>query len=148
MIVEKGIVESSHQGIARVRIIRTSACNECGVKGACHVFGGKEILIEVANTLGAKSGERIELALEGSLVKISFLLYLLPTIGFILGAYLGVHWASSLGVNPVGPSAGLGFLLLGAAFLLIRRISKKSETRRSLAPRMLRILPPSEPLSD
>ena len=90
MVREKGIIEKVAEQMAVVRIQKTSACESCESRGACQMHGTKERLIEVRNDIRAKVGDCVELSIPTqSLMGISLLVYLLPVLALILGAYAG-----------------------------------------------------------
>lgn len=97
--------------------------------------------VDAINSAGAQVGDRIVLYFEtASLLKASFLLYVFPVIGLLLGALIG-HWLShGLGTNASATAAvsGFGFLIL--AFILVR--SKANNLARSdhYKPKIIRVL--------
>ena len=56
-----GIVESIDGSRLKVRILQTSACSSCSVKGHCSASEAKEKLIDVYNVLGlsCQSGQHV-----------------------------------------------------------------------------------------
>ena len=117
MMIEKGTVEAAAGGKARIKTDRTSACGECGHKGACHSLGGtSEMIVVVDNPVGARPGDFVEIRFETkSFLVGSFLLYFVPIVGFLIGVVFGQSMGPSLGIGPDG-GAILGGLILLAAF--------------------------------
>ena len=96
MATEKGIIEKISHSDAVVRIQKSSACAHCESRGACQVSEGKAMLIEVANDLQAKVNDHVEISVpEGSLLKLSFLVYFVPILALIAGALGGSVLAPS-----------------------------------------------------
>ncbi|MEG1563369.1 MAG: SoxR reducing system RseC family protein [Bacteroides sp.] len=49
-IKHQGVVESINDSLLRVRIVQTSACTSCSVKGHCSSADSKEKVIEIINS--------------------------------------------------------------------------------------------------
>lgn len=142
MATEKGIVTKLESTTAWVTTTRTSACETCAAKSACRTLGGgKEMEVEAINPVGAKMGDRVVIGFDTSaLVKISFLIYIVPIISMIIGAIIGQKLALLYHYNGSALSAIVGFLFFFLAFLFIKlkgnKIAKKNEYR----PRIIRII--------
>jgi sigma-E factor negative regulatory protein RseC len=97
--------------------------------------------VDAINSAGAQVGDRIVLYFEtASLLKASFLLYVFPVIGLLLGALIG-HWLShGLGTNASATAAvsGFGFLIL--AFILVRSKANKLARSDHYKPKIIRVL--------
>lgn len=141
MITEEGIIESISQQNAMVRIQKSSACASCSSKGACHVVSEKEILIEVVNDLKAKVGDRVEISVPArSLLKLSLLVYIIPILALIVGAYTGGAWAESFQVqSTLGAILG-GGLAMGITFYVLRKLDRAAQAKSQYRPRMTRVL--------
>ncbi|MBU1702290.1 MAG: SoxR reducing system RseC family protein [Candidatus Eisenbacteria bacterium] len=126
-----------------IAVRRAEACHQCSAKSACVTLGGqfKEMSLTVPNTIQARPGDRVQLALsETDVVKLSFALYLLPALTLIAGAILGNRFAGSFGSDPnlislLGALAGVIIGLIGAR-LLSKRMSKDGRYN----PRLTRII--------
>lgn len=86
---ETGIVIELIADLALVEFNRTGACKHgCEGCGAC-LTGDKRISVEASNSLGAKVGEEVVVALPGSSFAIATLLmYVLPLIAFLAALFL------------------------------------------------------------
>jgi sigma-E factor negative regulatory protein RseC len=151
MITEQGVVEKVWGRKAVIRIQKSSACAHCDSRGACQVMADKAVLIEVANDLDAKEGDRVELSVPASsLTKLSLLVYFLPIVALLGGAYAGQAGGHLVHLSPtVGAIVG-GFLAMGAAFFGLRRLDRRAAAKGEYHPRMTRILrgPESAPAGD
>jgi len=109
---ETGTVVHIEADEISVRFDRTEACKKCG---ACKLGQDGEMLIVVHNTLGAKIGDRISVALEeGDLFGASLLAYGMPLGGLLLGMLLGM-W-----IAPLFPSVNRDLIAtVGAAVLML-----------------------------
>jgi len=81
-IEQKGIVESSGNGIVSVKIYQISACSDCNAKASCSLFGVGEKIIDVHDEKGVfRAGDRVGVTITQSVgTKAIILGYFLPFI--------------------------------------------------------------------
>lgn len=97
--------------------------------------------VEAINAVQARPGDQVLLTLENqSLIKLSFLVYMFPILALIAGAALGQKIAALIGLGAELTSFGLGSLLFGIAFLIVRIKDKKLEQTGETIPRVTRII--------
>jgi sigma-E factor negative regulatory protein RseC len=143
MIIEQGIVDRVSGQKASVRVEKSSACASCQSRDSCRETSGRDMLIEVANDLGAGKGDRIEISIPaGSFLLLSILVYLLPVAALIGGAVLGGAVGGAFAINPTSTFASIagGCLGMGIAFYALKRLDRSARAQRDLRPRMTRIL--------
>ncbi len=141
MVKEQGIIKQIKGKKAVIRIQQTSACAHCRSKASCDV-SKREMFIEVANNLGAKEGDLVELSVpEGTVLKLSFLIYIMPIIALIIGALGGWAVAESFKTDTTFASILGAGLCVGLSFYGLRKLNKKAESEEKYFPRMIRILP-------
>jgi sigma-E factor negative regulatory protein RseC len=141
MPTEEGVIEKTFRQKALVRVQKSSCCSQCESQGACQVLGDKEMVVEVANDLQAQEGDHVEISVPtGSLLKLSLLVYVLPILALILGAYLGSALAPSYRLSSNLASVLGGFIAMGAAFWVLRQLDRAVRKREAYHPRMTRIL--------
>lgn len=140
MITETGQVVAESGGKVWVMTIRQSACQSCSARHGCGqkalatMSQGKANQILVDNTLGARVGDQVTLAIaESALLGASVLVYALPLLLLVLGAVAG-SWLSAGGDLPALAGATVG---LAAGFGLVRRIMRSQAG--SWEPRMTAI---------
>lgn len=142
MATEEGIVIAVGASTARVRTIRSGACDTCASRGACSTAsGGKEMEVEALNVAAAKLDDRVVVRFDSaSLLKISFLLYIFPVLSMIAGAVLGHLATPKLGFNgsTLSVVCGIAFFLL--AFVFIKSREKKMAGKDTYRPKVVRIL--------
>jgi positive regulator of sigma E activity len=112
---ELGRVRETRGGSATVEIPVVEACRECGI---CKPKDeASPLAIEVANTIGAKAGDEVRVLMDCSRLRMSVLVFGIPSLLFALGLIAGATLADS-------PGAGLvaGLLLLAVHYLLIKRM--------------------------
>jgi sigma-E factor negative regulatory protein RseC len=143
MVSELGIVQEIKKRYAVIKVQRSAACDKCSSNGSCERTSN-DVFVEVDNDMNAKEGDLVELSMpEGALLKISFLVYFLPIISLLLGAFLGKALADSLKTSPTALSVSGGLLFMGIEFYYLIRRSKSAKYRDRYRPRITRILPSS-----
>lgn len=122
MIEEAGTVVEVRDGRARVRTRRSEGCGQCSARGACaSLGGGRDANVWVEDPIGTRPGERVIIAVpEGTVVRASILVYLVPVLALVAGALVGHAVGPRWGLSPDlgAATAGLGAMVL--AFLLAR----------------------------
>jgi len=141
MVTEEGIVERVFQQKAEVRIQESSSCANCKSRDGCEISSGKEILIEVVNNLGAKRGDHVEISVStGVLLKLSMLVYFLPIVALVIGAWAGSMWSQFFGAGSTsGPIAG-GVFCMGITFFVLKRVDRSARDKGRYSPLMTRII--------
>lgn len=114
----------------------------------CYGGANDELLVEIDNALEAKVGDRVEISMPtGSLLGLSLLVYLVPIVALLVGAYVGQALSDALGAEPTPAAIVGGAVALVAAFLGLKRFDRSAVQRRRYVPKMTRILPPEQPIS-
>jgi len=141
MAQEKGLVTSiTEDGWAQVETDRNDGCSHCG---SCRVSFGcnSEITIKAINRAGAEVGDLVFIHLSsGTIMKSAAILYLIPVLGLISGAFLGEGLSMRLTVSETSAIALLslaGFIL---GFIITALISRWMSARRTLSPIITRII--------
>ena len=119
----------------KVCLKRRRGCRSCALRKGCNLheqessgffnlfFGGKSLEVLALNEAGAKPGDRclVRLRDERSIVKGSFLLYLLPGLlfigGLLLGGALGERWGFPGDLKILAQFLG-GIILMSLGFPL------------------------------
>ncbi len=141
MIEEEGIVVETEGGVAKVSVLKKSACEQCAASGVCHP--GDTEFLEASNPLNAKAGQKVKVVLAPQIyLKASIILYGLPMAALISGAIIAKKIASAY----VGDQdSDLWAFLAGAActvvtFFFIRSYNKKVEKTQEYKPVIVEIL--------
>ncbi len=123
-----GTVVSRDGELSTLQLASGGACGGCAASGACGVdLSGntRPVEIIVASTEDLKIGDVVEIeAPPGATVRVSALVFLLPTVCFIAGAALGPTLlgspggiGTSLGMSADAIGAVTGFAALALSFL-------------------------------
>ena len=142
MATEQGIVLRADAEAAWVKTVRSSSCEGCTAKGACHSMGGgNEMEVKALNTAGARAGDRIVLSFEtASLLKATFLIYVFPIILLIVGAALGQMLAPFIEFSPSALSVLLGFAFFFTALFIMKSRANKMAKKNAYQPKITKIL--------
>ncbi len=142
MQVEEGIIEKIMDRKALVRIQQSSGCTTCESRHSCDVASNKKkIVMEVANNLQAKIGDRVEISIpESSLLKLSLLVYLLPVVALLIGALMGSILAHPFQTDSTLTSIIGGAIAMAVVFCVLKVLDRRTKTAEKYYPRMTRIL--------
>lgn len=148
MITENGVVLQNHDETALVRVQRGEACESCGVGCACASESQPQIMhVTAQNPLGAKEGDRVELAIAtGTLLSLSALTYLVPLVFLFIGALIGKPVARAVGWSVEGElaSALMGFFLFVIGFLGIAFLLRQQKPGGKISPIIVKIHKPED----
>ncbi len=141
MSIEKGVVEKVENDFAWVRAQRKSACNSCASKSHCSsLHGSNYMLVKTSNTLQAKKGEFVSFQINsGTLLKYTFIIYIVPVLGLLLGALSANRLANVIGMNNSVAMVVFTLSGLGMAVWLSRKIIRRNSTSDELIPTIKRI---------
>lgn len=137
---ERGqIIEVTEDGLAIVKIKRSSYCSSCG---ACNMGAHQdEMVLTIPNRLKGKPGDLVELDLESAtILKASAIAYLFPLAALLVGVILGYMLAYRVNGNAELFGAVGGILMASLAFLGIRMMEPIFKRRRKYSPQMVSII--------
>jgi sigma-E factor negative regulatory protein RseC len=97
--------------------------------------------VEASNEAGAVEGDRVLIAFDtSSMMKASFLIYLLPILSMILGGFIGQSIAFEINGNPTHYSVVGALVFVILAFVVIRIVGKRLAKKEGYHPKILRVL--------
>lgn len=133
-------------GWAMVVTEKGDACSNCESAQFCHSLADcSRMETRVLNQAGAGVGDTVSISLSsGTVLKSALILYILPTIGLLLGAAVGTGVHKQLGLSDTGAAIGMGFAGLILGFVIARLISMRQSAGRKLIPVITRIIKPKE----
>ena len=122
---QTGIVEECIDGMAKVKITRSSACGDsCASCGMCP---GKETVIEAKNDCGAVKGDTVVLNMSsGRVLNAAFLAYIVPVILLVAGCIGGDYIFKSENMGILS-----GFALMIVSFIAMHMLDKRLKSRYS-----------------
>jgi len=142
MATEKGIVIKIDSSTAWVKTTKTHACKGCAARGYCNVMGGgNEMEVEAINYAGAKVGEKVVISFETSpLLKATFMLYVLPVLFLMAGAFIGNKMAPFFNFDASTLSVITGFLFFGLIIIFLKSKGNKLAKKDEYRPKVIKIL--------
>ena len=139
---EEGIVIDIVPEGALGRVRKTDACHGCPSAGLCHMGGSGERQVLARNPFGARKGEKVEIEIrDGLLLKASFIIYMLPLFGLLMGAFLG-RWIIHVFGLPFNEDTGAvlgGLTCLLVVFILIKIITRGSCYMKKYQPTITKV---------
>jgi len=150
VLTRTGVVRAIQGRMALVVTRMEPECESCKAKEACSTFGGGGANAEITarNTAGAEVGDIVTISMAGSsLVKVSFLVYMLPILALIAGIVLG-HWLSM--VIPVNENILVGVLGLfgfSGTFVWLKKKGDSLSNRPGFVPEITSKQTPTQQLS-
>ena len=118
------VLSCEPNGMARVSVLRQSACS-----GDCHKCAGcgaaeQTMIFTAINSIGAKPGDLVTVeSASGPVLKAAAILYMVPLVLFIAGYLIGMQWK----LGGLTGLAGFG-LGVGLAIGYDRLVMKKKNT--------------------
>jgi sigma-E factor negative regulatory protein RseC len=142
MSQETGIVETVENEWVWVKTQRKSACAHCGHKNHCHTIeGGDRMLVKAKNLADAHKGDEVELYLNTKTqLKCVFMVYMVPVIGLLIGAFSGNSLSTLVGMNPNYSIFLFSAVGLAVAFMLTRFFANRMEMKNALTLRVKRVV--------
>jgi sigma-E factor negative regulatory protein RseC len=143
MATEEGVVTRIESATtAWVKTTKSGACKSCSARSSCHSLGGgEETEVEAINQAGAQIGQKVVLSFDTSpLLKATFLLYMLPILTMMTGAFIGQQLAPNLNLDTSFLSAIFGFLFFGLTLLFVRSKGNKMAKKDEYRPKIIRVI--------
>jgi sigma-E factor negative regulatory protein RseC len=139
-LTKTGVVKAVQGRMALVLTKLEPECESCKAKDACTSLGGGGANAEIRarNTVGAEAGDVVTISMRGSsLLKASFLIYMVPILAMIGGIVLG-HLLSRL--IPVDENVLVGFfglLAFSGAFVWLKKQGDKFSRKQEFIPEII-----------
>ena len=113
-------------------------CETCKSSGVCHSLSGDQNMeAEAFNTAGGQVGDRVVLKIPSkSLLKISFVFYMIPVIFLIAGVILGIKAGGS---ELYGLLSGV--LACAVSYLVIKVFAGRVKDKKDYMPEVIRVFP-------
>jgi len=142
MATEEGIVTKTNSHTAWVKTTKTSACESCAAKSSCTVLGGgKEMEVEAINNAGAKVGEKVVISFDSApLLKATFMLYVLPILFLLVGAFIGDTLAPSFAMDRSICSLLMGLLFFVVSIKFVKSKGNKLAKTDEYRPKITKII--------
>ncbi len=145
MAIEEGLVIKAAGSRAWIKTQRSAACEHCHSKDSCHTMGGggNDMEVEAVNPVGAKTGDQVVISFSSaSLLKGTFLIYMVPVFCLMIGAGVGVKLSQMFGLEQTITSALIGFGALVLSFIFVRAKGNRLAESDAYKPQIIRIKKP------
>ena len=132
--VEIGVVTALQDNDAIVELLIQESCESCGARIICVPDQSGKRRLRAENSILAEVGTQVNIREKSNfLLKVSFLQYGIPFLGFLSGIFL--FYSFDFTINPLPQeliifSGGIMFMLISALFsrLLIEKIAEGNST--------------------
>ena len=130
-----GIVVSEMGEYSKVKLVRHTACGNCG---ACHLGDEqKDIMMIAKNAVHAKKGDLVEVSMAtNSVLSAAFIMYVIPLAGLFIGLLLGQMLFAGKDIM----TAFLGLIFMGLTFVIIKLNDKRFLKNEKYTAQILTIL--------
>ena len=140
MVTEEGIITGTARTMAWVKTIRSKSCDSCESKDSCAESSKpREMIVQVENSLNAKAGDRVVIGFDAApMLKLSFMLYILPVIFLISGAVIGQHLSPAMNMDESPASILVGLAFFALSFVVVRLFNNRYANKKEFKPFMVR----------
>lgn len=150
VLTKTGVVKAVQGRMALVLTRMEPECESCTAKNACFGLGGGGVNKEIRarNTAKAEVGDVVTVSMRSSsLLKISFLIYMVPILALIGGILFG-YFLSNLIAFDQNVLVGLfGGLFLASAFLWVKKKGNRLSDRKEFVPEIISRKSPQEAIT-
>ena len=139
------VIKTEPNNFAQVLTDRKGACGGCQSTphGCRSCLASVKMESRVANPLGAEPGDLVKVFLSSSnLYTGAAILYLLPILGLLLGAFIGIWASTALGLSKSFGSIGGAAAGLGLGYVAVIGLDRSPRIRRRIMPTITAILTP------
>ena len=140
LITKTGVVKAVRGHMAVVLTRLEPECESCTAKDACTSLGGGGANAEVKahNTVGAEAGDLVTIAMtSSSLLKASFLVYMLPILAMIGGIVLGHLLSGLTALDKNVLVAFFGLLAFSGTFVWLKKKGDKFSSKQEYIPKII-----------
>ena len=137
VLTRTGVVKAIQGRMALVITKMEPECESCKAKEACFSLGGGGANTEVRarNTVGAEVGDIVTISMRSSaLVRVSFLVYMLPILALIGGIVLGYSLARLIPVDENILVGICGLFAFSGAFVWVKKKGDRLSARQVYIP--------------
>jgi sigma-E factor negative regulatory protein RseC len=137
VLTKTGVVKGLQGRMALVMTRMEPECESCKAKEACFTLGGGGANTEVRarNTAGAEVGDIVTISMRGSsLVKVSFLVYMLPILALTGGIVLGYFLSRLIPVDENILVGLFGLFAFSGAFIWVKKKGERLSNTQEFIP--------------
>jgi sigma-E factor negative regulatory protein RseC len=145
------VIKKESNRYARVMTDRKGACGGCQSTphGCRSCLSSAKMESRVANLVGAEPGDLVKIHLSSENLYLgAAILYLLPIIGLLLGAFMGVWLSAVSGLTVTAGTIGGAAVGLGLGFAAVIVLDRTAGIRRRIMPTITAVLTSTVELPD
>ncbi|OJV62152.1 MAG: hypothetical protein BGO41_02180 [Clostridiales bacterium 38-18] len=130
-----GIVINQMGEYSRVKLVRHTACGNCG---ACQLGDDqKDIMLIAKNAVSAKEGDLVEVSMEtGGVLSAAFIMYVIPLFGLFVGLFVGQGLFKTNEIM----TAVFGVIVMALTYLVIKLNDKRFLKNDKYTAKILKVL--------
>ncbi len=133
--VQEGFILQLDGDLAKLRVAPNADCDNCGSCNIVHM----ELL--AYNPVNATPGQKVKfIMIQNNMLRISFMIFILPLLSIFAGLYTGSFTASILKLNEAAFMTAGVFLFLSAAICIIYSYDKRYKQNRSNFPQIIEVI--------
>ncbi len=133
--VQEGFIMSLEGDLAKLKVAPNADCDNCGSCNLVHM----ELL--AYNPVNAKPGQKVKFTMiEDNMLRISFMIFILPLLSIFAGLYAGSILAAVLKLNETALMTAGVFLFLSTAIFFIYSYDKKYKKNKSNFPQIIEVI--------
>lgn len=133
--IQEGFIIQLQGDLAKVKVAPNADCDNCGACNIVHM----EIL--AYNSVKATPGQKVKFTMiKENMLKISFMIFILPLLSLFAGLYAGSLVSSVLNINSTGSMTAGGVLMIGLAVLVIFFYDRKYKQNKSNFPQIIEVI--------
>ena len=146
------VLKTEPSNYARVVTDRKGACGGCqSTPSGCRscLASTNKIESRVCNPVNAKAGDLVKIRLSSTnLLTGAAILYLLPIIGLLAGAFAGVWVATAFGLSEIIGPIGGSIIGLAVGYIAVITLDRSTSIRRRITPTITAVIVPHIALPD
>ena len=136
------VLRSYEDGTAEVVTDRRNACGGCESSHGCRsCLTGAKMVAMVQNPVGAEQGDVVSIYLKESALRAgAVLLYIIPILWLMAGAFVGDGLGSNWRIGATGTAVLGGLAGLALGFMMALGISRSSRFGSGMVPKITRVI--------
>jgi sigma-E factor negative regulatory protein RseC len=136
------VIHTSEDGWATVVTQRKDACHSCEASQFCNALTNcNKLETRALNKVGAGVGDLVTIHLSShTVLKGALVLYLIPALGLLAGAFAGSDFSKQLALGETGAAILFGLAGLVLGFIITAMISRRMSAGNRLTPEIMRIV--------
>jgi len=143
---EEGVVLSTADGTAKVKVLKTGSCEECSAKMFCSTEENAENTLLVSDPFGVRAGDEVRILVKGvTIFKAALLLYGIPLVLLLTGLIVGMNGLDPGLMAPQLWSFLLGLGLVGIYYLIFYLFGLSHGTSTGMMPGIVSVKDPDVP---